>query len=126
MPRSVGKARRRRRSKFEMKVEVALGRKYSRMAYEDERLPYTLDKHYIPDFSVGPSGDPLRIIFEAKGRFTSFDRSKMLAVKAAHPDRDIRMVFMRDNFLYKGSKTRYTEWARNNGFKATVFPELPL
>lgn len=129
MPRSAAKpARRRRRSKFEIRVEIALARRAESIEYESERLQYRLSKHYVPDFSVtfnqDDTGDP--IIFEAKGRFTSFDRSKMIAVKEAHPDRDIRLVFMRNNPLYKGSKSTYMDWAAKHGFKATVFPELPL
>jgi hypothetical protein len=102
---------------FEAKVGKALGGGWD---YESERLPYTLENNYVPDYSRG------QVIVEAKGRFTGADRRKMLRVKEAHPARDIRLCFMRDNKLYKGSKTTYTQWAAKHGFKCSVFPKLPV
>lgn len=107
------------RSKFESKVRWALG---SNWDYESEKLPYVLQNNYIPDFTHQTK----RIIVEAKGRFTGADRRKMLKVKEAHPERDIRICFMRNNKLNKKSATTYLAWAAKNGFKATVFPTLPL
>ena len=73
-------------------------------------------KHkYRPDFEL-PNG----ILVEAKGRLTFFDRAKMLLVIKANPDKDIRLLFMRDNKLTKKSKQRYTDWARANGIKCHV------
>jgi len=67
-----------------------------------------------------------KIYIEAKGRFTSSDRTKMLRVKELHPDKDIRLVFMQDNYLTKRKIKRYTEWATDNGFINSVFPKLPF
>lgn len=108
-----------KRSRFEAKVGEALGAAWD---YEGESLAYVLENNYWPDYTHKKS----KIIVEAKGRFTGADRRKMLKVKATHPGRDIRLVFMRNNTLNKGSKTTYMDWARKHGFRATVFPDLPL
>lgn len=106
-----------KRSKFEARVSDALGPTWD---YEKEVLPYTLNNRYIPDFTRATT------LVEAKGRFTGTDRRKMLAAKAANPKWDFRIVFMRNNPIYKGSKTTYMDWAAKHGFRASVFPELPL
>lgn len=107
------------RSKFEGRVRDALGAAW---AYETVSLPYTLANHYWPDFVQ----ENRRVLIEAKGRFTGHDRRKMLAAKAANPDWEFRICFMRNNALYKGSKSTYMGWAAKHGFRATVFPVLPL
>lgn len=103
--------------KFKSKFEEwiwSLSRKYKQpLKYENLRLSYTLHKTYIPDFEL-PNG----IIIEAKGKFDGEMRRKMLAVKRAHPKKDIRFVFQRaNNTLNKRSKTQYWQWAEQNGFK---------
>lgn len=114
-----------RRSDFELKVEAALSKHYT-VQYEAVRLKYPQkDGTYVPDFYVSR---PIRtqLYIEAKGRFVGKDRTKLKAVKAAHPEIDLRIVFQRNAPICKGSKTRNLDWALKNGFKATVFPELPV
>jgi len=89
--------------------------------YEQEKLDYKLELNYSPDWTL-PSG----VILEAKGKFDYDSRRKMLAVKTAHPERDIRMLFMRNNKLGKGSKMRYGEWCDKHGFPWSVYPDLPV
>lgn len=94
-----------------------------RFGYEDTKLPYVVYKNYIPDFTLE---SPKKLIYiEAKGNFPSTDRAKMVAVKEAHPDLDIRFVFQRDNPIRKGSKTTYSVWATKHGFKSHIGEELP-
>lgn len=58
------------------------------------------------------------IIVEGKGEFTSKDRKKHLAIKAAYPDLDIRFVFSNPNAkIGKKSKTTYAMWCEYNGYK---------
>lgn len=44
----------------------------------------------------------------------------MIAVKAQHPDKDIRIIFYRDgefgNRKKNGLRTKQSEWAKKNGF----------
>jgi hypothetical protein len=84
-----------------------------RFEYESLKLPYVIEHNYIPDFVLA-SG----VIIEAKGKLDASTRAKMIAVKKAHPNLDIRFVFMRgSNRLSKRSQTTYMQWGEKNGFK---------
>jgi len=94
----------------------------AKCAYETEKLPYTLHKRYIPDFVIEkPNGK--KIYIEAKGYFRPADRTKILAVVRDN-NIDLRLLFQQDNFLRKGSKTRYSDWARKHGIPFSV-GEIP-
>ena len=64
-------------------------------------------------------------MLEVKGKFTPQDRSKMLHVRDCHPDRDVRMVFMRNNWLTSKKRKRYGDWCEFNNLKWCVGPQLP-
>jgi len=76
---------------------------------------------YTPDFYVPRN----KIIIEAKGKFMSANRTKMLDVIDAWPKYDIRMWFMYDNKLTKKSTVRYSDWCRRHGITYHVGKELP-
>ncbi len=83
-------------------------------AYEPHQMEYTLDCKYTPDIGLPCNGD---LLIEVKGNFKPADRRKMLAVKRAHPEADIRFVFMRaGNKISKVSKTTYAQWSEKHGF----------
>ncbi len=88
--------------------------------YEVDRIKYTIQSRYTPDFSL-PNG----VIIETKGFFKPSDRSKHIAIKAQHPELDIRFVFQRNNTLSKKSKTTYGDWATKHGFQWCIFPNIP-
>jgi hypothetical protein len=69
-------------------------------------------KTYIPDWVLA---NGIRI--ESKGRLTSQDRSKLVAVKQQYPELDLRIVFKTNNKINKAKSKRYAEWASENGFK---------
>lgn len=104
------------RSKFEERVWGLIPdglRKKVIYEPKDGKLPYVLNLNYLPDFIL-PNG----IHVETKGKLTTEDRRKMIAVKAANPNIEIRFVFQRaKNALRKGAKTTYAEWADRYGFK---------
>ena len=100
------------RSGLERRVGAQLDAAKAPYEYEIDRLPYTLVCNYTPDFKLSNG-----IYVECKGRFTSEDRRKMRAVKAANPTADIRMVFSRSaSKLSKGAKQTYGEWCDRHGF----------
>jgi len=103
------------KSKFEAKIAANLIKRKVNFKYELWSYPYTLEKWYTPDWFL-PGG----VIVETKGKFTSADRTKMLIIKEEFPDLDIRLVFMRDNYLRKGSKTKYSDWARKHGYTYAI------
>lgn len=101
--------------RFRSKLEADLaGGPLRGVAYEPLKLAYVMPAHsYCPDF-VLPNG----IIIEAKGVFTSRDRSKMLALISQHPALDIRFVFQTPyKTLNPRSFTTYAKWAETHGFK---------
>ncbi len=98
-------------------------RKFPKAEYETEKLKYVLVKNYIPDF-VLTKRDGKKIYIEVKGYLRPADRTKMKAVKQLDPDLDIRIVFAKDNKIYKNSKTLYSDWAKKNNFPYSI-GEIP-
>ncbi|CVI61053.1 endodeoxyribonuclease [Agrobacterium leguminum] len=96
------------------KFEAAFAKSNPHFEYETKKFPYLVTHTYTPDF-INPSTGQ---IFETKGRFTSADRSKHLAIKSQHPELDITLVFQRpQNKIRKGSKTSYADWCDKYGIK---------
>lgn len=107
------------RSGFEEDVAKLLKRNKISFKYETMHLDYVVSRTYTPDFIIGD------IIVETKGRFTSADRTKMLKVKEYNPQYEIRLWFMRDNWLTSKKKSKYSDWAKKHGFKYHVGLTLP-
>ena len=98
--------------------------------YEAKAYPITLDvpgycsecgsravarkSRYTPDFFF-----PVWVV-EAKGKFTSRDRKRVLALLAANPGIKFAMLFMKDNWLTGRHKSRYTDWCREHNIPAAV------
>lgn len=94
-------------------VASALKRVGVAYSYESERYKYTKEATYTPDFIL-PNG----VIVEAKGYWTSSDRTKHLRVRECNPELDIRFCFQRaSNTLNKTSKTTYGQWCDKHGFQ---------
>lgn len=103
------------RSGFERTLAAQIKRAGVKFDYEPIALPFVIKRKYFPDFYI-PSKN---MYIEAKGKLDADTKAKMIAVKEAHPDLDIRFVFMRgENKLSKRSKTTYLMWAEKNGFPA--------
>lgn len=76
---------------------------------------------YVPDFRL-PNGTWI----EAKGKLTGANRRRLVAWKAYFPEEKLRIVFMADNKLSKGAKSRYSQWAEKAGFEYCVgFSKIP-
>jgi len=110
------------RSGLEGKVADLLSSLKVKYTYEDRKVPYQLQCNYIPDFHLING-----VFLEVKGRLTSEDRRKMIAVKKCNPELDIRFVFQAPfNKIYKGSKTTYAKWAERNGFPWCSYQSIPI
>lgn len=106
------------RSYFEYEVAEKLEEQGIDYDYErpETRVKYASKvKTYTPDFELENG-----ILVETKGRLTVSDRTKHKLIKEQHPDLDIRFVFQYNNPIYKGSKTRYSDWAEKHGFKWAI------
>lgn len=110
------------RSKLEEKVAQLLKELGVSFEYESTKVPYILQCNYIPDFLL-PNG----VYLETKGHLTPEDRRKMLAVKKANPDLDVRFVFQAPyNKIEKRSKTTYAAWCEKNNFKWCAYHSIPI
>jgi hypothetical protein len=90
------------RSGLEIKVKDYLKEKKVKFKYEAIKIEWEdlMYRTYTPDFILQNG-----IIIEVKGRFTSDDRRKHVAIKKQHPDLDIRFVFENSRRkLSKGAK----------------------
>lgn len=110
------------RSGFEAKVAAQLEAKKIKYEYESVKLAYLVpeSKHkYTPDFKL-PNG----ILIEVKGKWDSDGRKKMALVMEQNPTEDIRMLFMRDQPIRKGSNTYYSDVCEKLGIEY-AFKEVP-
>lgn len=57
---------------------------------------------------------------EAKGNFNAIQRKKLAHILESNKDKDIRLLLMRDNYINKNSKTKYSDWCEKRGVKYHV------
>ena len=109
-------------SKLEEKVADLLEGLGVSYEYEPEKLSYTIEHNYTPDFVL-----PNYVYLETKGYWDPADRRKVLAVKRDNPDIDLRMVFQAPfNTISKKSKTTYAQWCEKHDIPWTSFHNIPL
>jgi hypothetical protein len=125
------------RSGFEEKIKKQLEEQGIKFEYETQtweyRKPVRMSRcgdcngtgvyqlcKYTPDFILG-SG----VILECKGYLDGPDRTKLRLIREQFPDKDLRLVFQRDNVI-KGTKnkTTYSQWAEALGYKWCI-KEIP-
>jgi len=111
---------------FEERVINKLEKAGVQFQYEPHNLPYTVERQYYPDLLVGD------IYIELKGFFRQDAQRKMKAVKAQHPDLDIRFLFQRASSPVHGAKKRKdgskmtcAEWADRYGFVWAEGEQVP-
>ena len=110
------------RSKLEEKVAILLQELGISYEYESTKVPYIIQHHYTPDFAL-----PNYTYLETKGYWDAADRRKILAVKKANPEIDLRMVFQAPyNTISKKSKTTYAMWCEKHDIPWTSYHDIPL
>ena len=110
------------RSKLEESVASLLQGLGVSYQYESEKLSYTIQHYYTPDFIL-----PNYVYLETKGYWSPEDRRKVLAVKRDNPGIDLRMVFQSPyNKISKKSKTTYAQWCEKHDIPWTHFHDIPL
>lgn len=107
------------KSKFEKKLHGELADVGIESNYEKERIEYTIDYKYNPDFPVIKK-DGEFMFLEAKGLFEAEDRRKHVAIKKQQPQHDIRFVFYSDKKTTKTGKMKYSDWCNKYGFKYCI------
>lgn len=108
------------RSGLELSIAEALEKKGVSFEFESEHLKYIVPESehvYTPDFII-ITASGRKIYVESKGLFAPEDRKKHILVRDAHPDIDLRFVFLNPNAkIVKNSKTTYAKWAEKNSFQ---------
>lgn len=101
------------RSRFEASVALDLHDRGAVFEYESETYFYESPRMYVPDFSLRNG-----IQVEVKGWLLEADRRKLLEVKRANPDLDLRLVFQRASArISKAPRAlTYAQWAEKHGF----------
>lgn len=92
--------------------------KFKDLTYEEELLPYTLERNYVSDYVV-TRRDGHKIYIEVKGYLRTDDEKKLIAVRRTNPDLDIRIIFDKDNKC-SGRKMRYSQWCHKYGFDYSI------
>jgi hypothetical protein len=110
------------RSQLEEKVADLLVELNIDYDYETERIPYTIQHHYTPDFIL-PNG----VVLECKGYWESSDRRKIKQIVKDNPDLDLRMVFQAPfNKISKKSKTTYAKWCDRLKIPWCAYYDIPI
>jgi hypothetical protein len=125
------------RSKYEWEQATRLVANDIFFAYENEQISFLDDVYnsvclscggtdvgsqrvYNPDFYFPAT----QVYVETKGRFDEKSRRKMKNV-CMQSEKDIRIVFMYDNYLTKKKSMRYTRWCELNDIQCAV-GDIPL
>lgn len=128
------------RSKYEAEVAADLTRKRVGFDYESEKVTYLRPIRngecqvcaatdvgqvatYTPDF-VLKNG----IYIEAKGKFDSRGRTKILAVLQSNnviTRENFRLLFMRDNYTTASRRETYTDWCARHNIVCAIGPKVP-
>ena len=105
------------RSTLEERVQQNLNARGVAYEYEPCKLPYVVERNYIPDLKIND------MYIEVKGYFRQDAQRKMRSMKEQHPDLDIRFLFQRNKSTIQGAKKRKdgtkmtcAEWAKRHGF----------
>ncbi len=100
------------KSNFERTISAYLKRFKVAHEYESLKIPYIMNHTYSPDFVLANG-----VLIECKGRFRdAAEIAKMRAVKAQHPELDIRFCFMYPDKKILNYKTTHAQWAERHGF----------
>ena len=110
------------RSKLEENIANLLEGLGVSYQYESEKLGYTIEHNYTPDFVL-----PNYTYLEAKGYWSPEDRRKILNVKKSNPEIDLRMIFQAPyNTISKKSKTTYAKWCERHDIPWTSYHDIPI
>lgn len=107
-----------KRSKWEDTVGKTLSTLSIKWLYEPKTFEYVVPERkakYTPDFELLKN----KVYIEAKGYFRPVDRTKLRRFKKSHPGVIVILVFQEDKKI-KGTKLRYSDWAKKNDFPYVV------
>lgn len=88
------------------------------------KTQYTIIKNYVPDFI---HEDEPFILYEAKGRFRTFDEAKKyIHVRDSNPEVTIRFIITNPNSrAYPQTEMTMGDWLTKHGFEWCTETEVP-
>lgn len=109
------------RSGLEDKLGASLTARGVPFEFEAHKLKFTQpekQRTYLPDFRIPHATIPGKFLFiEGKGRWLTEDRQKHIAIRASHPEIDLRFVFSNAQArLSKQSATTYAAYCERQGW----------
>tara|TARA_R100001198_G_scaffold72944_1_gene45010 strand:- start:179 stop:559 length:381 start_codon:yes stop_codon:yes gene_type:complete len=108
-------SRRSKKLKFRSNFEETVSKVLKEFEYEPYRIPYTIHRHYCPDFAHDSSGT----LVECKGFFREGDTKKYTSVRDSLPGHQ-RLVFVLmnpDKKVRKGGKLTMAQWCERENIK---------
>ena len=99
------------RSGFEARFDKFLSKRKLPSEYETMSIPYVIRGLHKTDW-VFYKHDGSLMFIQLKGVLDKDARDVILGVVHENEGIDYRIVFQRDNKVYKGGKMRYTDWAK--------------
>lgn len=106
---------------YKSQFEKTFSELYPKLQYETDKLKYTVEHTYNPDWTSKPG-----VYFETKGLMTSADRAKHLHIKRQHPDVVVYLIFQNPGIkLSKVSHTTYGEWADKHDIPWATMETIP-
>ena len=108
-------SRRSKKLKFRSNFEETVSKVLKGFDYEPFRVPYTIHRHYCPDFVHEPSGT----LVECKGFFREGDTKKYTCVRDSLPEgQSLVFVLMNpDKKVRKGGKLTMAQWCEREKIK---------
>lgn len=101
---------------YKSKFEKDFATKYPQLEYEKDKIKYTVEHTYHPDWKVKEN-----VYIETKGLWKAADRAKHRYIKEQHPEITVYLVFQNpDNRLSRVSKTTYGEYCDKHGIAWTT------
>jgi len=113
--------RKKRNDKYKSNFEATFAKKYPQLEYEKDKIKYTVEHSYTPDWKVREG-----VYCETKGLMQSADRAKHLHIKEQHPELTIYLIFQNpNNKLNRASNTTYAEWCDKHGIPWATIDTIP-
>lgn len=113
--------RKKRGDKYKSNFEAEFAKRYPRLEYEQDKIVYTVDHTYHPDWKVKDG-----VYIETKGLWKAADRAKHLHLREQHPEIQIYLVFQNpNNKLNRASKTTYAMFCDKHGIPWATIDTVP-
>ena len=101
-----------KKKKYRNKFETAVASKLKGWEYESEKVPYVIQRNYIPDFVHD------KYLIECKGYFRVGDTQKYKAIRDSLDGRELVFILYNPGTkVRRGAKMTMSEWCEKEGLR---------